>query len=69
MLNKTAVVSSNIASVGWENDVLEVTFHNSGTYRAEGVPKSVYDALVSAKSVGKYFNASVKNAYELKKVS
>jgi len=68
MINKTAVISSNIASVGWENNVLEVTFHKSGTYRAEGVPKSVYEGLVGAKSVGKYFHANVQPLYTLKRV-
>ena len=68
MINKTAVQSSNIKEVGWENDTLEISFHGSGTYRAEGVPKSVYDGLVAAKSVGKYFHSNVKNNYKLVKV-
>jgi hypothetical protein len=68
MLNKTAVISSNIASVGWENDTLEVTFASGTTYQYVGVPKSIYDGLVSAKSVGKHFNTNIKNVYSFKKV-
>ena len=56
-LRMIPVVSSNLASVGFENGILYITFHSGGTYWYRGVPKSVYDALMSAPSHGKYFYA------------
>lgn len=58
------VQSSNITSVGYdkENNVLEVRFKGGGLYSYKDVPKSVYDGLMSAESVGKQFTTEVKNA-------
>ena len=59
------VESSNVAAVGYdeENEVLAVAFHSGRTYRYEAVPKSVYDNLLSADSVGRQFNATVRDQY------
>lgn len=45
---------------------LTVTFSNSKNYVYEDVDKSIYDALISADSAGKYFN-SVKAQLKVKK--
>ena len=68
MINKQAVISSNISSVGWDNGVMEVTFTNGSTYQAENVPETEFKNLIAAKSVGKYFNANLKQAFVFKKV-
>jgi hypothetical protein len=62
------VASSNINSIGWENKLLNVEFKNGSVYQYEGVPKAVYDLLLSAESVGRTFNTLVKNSYTYKKI-
>jgi hypothetical protein len=65
------VRSSNIASVGYdaENSVLEVEFVNSGAvYQYFGVPQSVYEALMGARSHGGYFAANIKDTYRYRQV-
>lgn len=54
------VQSSNLASIGWEHDVLEVTFKNSGTYVYAGVPRAEFDALMAAESKGSHFQKFVR---------
>ena len=68
MLNKVAVISSNIQSIGWEYEILEVTFSSGATYQAKGVQQSIFDNFIAAKSKGKYFNANLKNSYKWDKV-
>lgn len=49
-----------------EKRELTVTFSNSKNYVYEDVDKSIYDALISAESAGRYFN-SVKAHLKVKK--
>lgn len=62
-MNMVPVVSSDIASVGYENGVLYIQFRSGGLYQYTGVPASVYESLMSASSHGKYFHAFIKNVY------
>lgn len=62
------VSSSNLASVGYENGTLYVSFHSGSTYAYFGVPQSVYDELMAADSHGKYLNAHIKGVYGYKKL-
>jgi len=59
----TSVVSSDIASVGYEAGSLCIQFRSGGKYMYYGVPASVYQGLMSADSHGKYFHAHVKPFY------
>jgi hypothetical protein len=69
-VQRTIVSSSNIASVGFKDDILEVEFCHGGVYRYFGVPVSVYRSLLVAKSKGEYLNAAVKAAgYQYSRVS
>lgn len=62
---RTRVKSSVIASVGYdERGRLEVEFHNGRVYSYSEVPSSVYEELVTAESVGKFFNENVRPHYE-----
>lgn len=65
------VASSNIAAVGYDDAqrYLYVEFTSGETYRFFDVPPNVHAALVGAESVGKYFSANVKNAYQWDKVT
>ena len=62
-MNMTPVSSSNLSSVGYENGTLYIRFHNGRLYAYYNVPVSVYEALMSAGSHGKYFNANIRNLY------
>jgi hypothetical protein len=68
MINKQAIISSNVASAGWDNEVMEVSFKSGGTYRASGVSKNAYDLFMAAQSKGKHFNQILKTAYKWEKV-
>ena len=59
-MEMTQVQSSNIAAVGWEDEVLEVTFIKGGKYRYNGVPEEIYKLLLNADSVGKAFHRYIR---------
>lgn len=60
-MNRIPVVSSNLASVGYEGGILEIEFKSGSVYQYSGVPASVYEALMSAPSHGQYFSAHIRN--------
>lgn len=64
------VVSSNIASVGYdaEKKVLEIEFHHGAVYQYIDVPETVYLSLLNASSQGAYFAHEVKEKYSNKKI-
>lgn len=68
MINKVAVISSNIVSIGWGEDTCEVTFKSGATYQAKGVTKAAYDEFASSKSKGSHFATKLKNAYKWEKI-
>lgn len=63
------VASSQIDAVGYDagQRVLGVKFHRSGRYDYTGVPQDVYDGMLAAESVGKYFGANVKGKFDFAK--
>jgi hypothetical protein len=63
--NRISVTSSNVASVGWdrETSTLEVEFTSGAIYQYFDVREDVFRELISAASVGKYFNEHVKGNY------
>jgi len=64
------VSSTNIRSIGYdpESKTLEIEFHSGGIYQYFEVSPSVYRALMSASSHGKYFHRHVKNVYRYVKI-
>ena len=70
-MRRKPVESSAIRSVGYERDTatLEVEFHTDKVYRYFAVPRAVYDGLMSADSVGAYFNQRVRDRYPEEQVS
>jgi hypothetical protein len=64
-VRREPVESSVIRSVGYERETstMEVEFHTDKVYRYFAVPHSVYDGLVSAESVGAFFNQRVRDRY------
>ena len=59
------VISTAINKVEYDSDshILTVYFVKGNIYNYHEVPKSVFDKLVAAKSVGKCYNAIVRNIY------
>ena len=57
------VNSSAITAIGYENGVLAVTFHNTGTYFHPGVPYSVFEGLLHASSKGAFYNRHIRGRY------
>lgn len=57
------VGSSAIAAIGYENGVMAVTFHNSGTYTHRGVPYSVYERFMRSGSKGAFYNQNIRGRY------
>jgi hypothetical protein len=62
------VQSSNIDSVAWLNDTLFIRFHHGGEYAYDGVPHNVFEDMLKAPSVGKFFHAEVKNKFEYRRL-
>lgn len=69
-MERTRVRSSNIASIGYEvsTSTLEVEFHSGSIYQYFRVPERVYNALMSARSHGSYFNDHVRDSYTTRQV-
>lgn len=64
MLRKP-VDSSRISSVGWENNVLQVEFHNGAVYNYYNVTKKEYVAFMQSPSLGHELSIlDKKHSYE-----
>ena len=68
-MNRTAIQSSNLRSVGFEDGTLEVEFNHGGIYQYFDVPDYIFGGLFDAPSAGQYFDVNVKKAgYRYEKV-
>jgi hypothetical protein len=67
--NMQDVQSSALRSVGYDagSQTLAITFVSGSTYEYSGVPRSVYEGLLSAPSKGSYFNTHVKGQYSYRR--
>lgn len=64
--------STCFSSVGYDSTskTLYVEFRDSGSvYSYESVPQSVYDDLMSAQSMGGFYNSDIKGAYTCHRLS
>ena len=63
------VESSFIEAVGFDYDKNELTikFKSGEIYVYERVPRFVYDGLIGAHSVGKYFKTNIDHRYHFRK--
>ncbi len=64
------VTSSNIEAIGHipERLLLRVTFKSGQTWEYAGVTAEVFNRMLNAESVGKFFSASIRGHYEGKPV-
>lgn len=67
-MERIAVRSSNVRSVGYADGVLEVEFHSGGVYQYHRVPEQVYVGLINAPSKGTYLDRRVKGVYGYSRV-
>ncbi len=51
-MQRHPVSSSRISSVGWENNTMEVQFHNGVIYQYHGVSESEYKSFLGSPSLG-----------------
>jgi hypothetical protein len=59
-----------LASIAYlDNAILEVEFCRGTVYRYLNVPRSVFDALLRADSVGRYFNQFVRHHFRSTRVA
>lgn len=58
------VYSSDIRSVGYAGNTLEVEFHSGGIYQYFNVPRAVYVGLMSAPSHGHFFHCNIRDRYD-----
>lgn len=63
------VVSSNIAAIGYENNILVVRFTNGGVYMYNGVPTEMFEQFKNAQSKGQFFRENIRNTYTCSKLS
>ena len=70
MLEMQYVESSNIQAVGYDEDkeILVLDFNSGTTYQYENVPVGVYQGLMDAESIGKYFHKNIRSVYEYSKI-
>ncbi|EPX3109041.1 KTSC domain-containing protein [Serratia marcescens] len=69
-MERTYVDSSNLESVGYDsnNYILEVEFKRGAVYQYINVPEYVFEELMSAGSIGSYFNLNIRNVYPTERV-
>lgn len=69
-MDRQPVSSSTIASVGYDpgSETLEIEFLTSRIYQYFNVPQFMHERMMAAPSVGKFFNAEIKNAYACSQV-
>jgi len=64
----TPVDSSNLKSVGYDNQNLFVEFGKGTVYVYYNVPQELYLELLNADSKGKYLNSNIKNVYQYERI-
>lgn len=67
-MHRQSVESSNLATVGFLNNVLEIEFRHGGVYQYFDVSERVYMDLMRADSKGTYHNKYIKNHYRYRRI-
>lgn len=64
------VVSSNIASAGYDpvSQTLLIEFRSGPVYQYEEVPEEVFQNLLTAPSIGKFFVVNIRNKFKYKRI-
>ena len=69
-MDRVPVVSSNIREVGFDpgSNTLEVLFADGRVYQYFDVSLSVYEGLLHAASVGRYFHDNIRGVYRFARI-
>jgi len=67
-MNRLYVTSTNVASVGYENNVLEVEFLNGSVYQYFDVPEEIFQHLISYPHPGTFLAHVVKGRYYYQRI-
>ena len=67
-MKRRHVESSNIRSIGYEDNTLEVEFSGGGIYQYNDVPEDVFNQFNMSMSKGRYLSAYIKGKYNFIKV-
>lgn len=69
-MERKAVESSQVKAVGYDpaTKVLEVEFHSGAIYQYPGAEPDVYEGLMNAESVGRFFNQNVKFSFDYQRM-
>lgn len=64
-MKREPVSSSNLLSVGYDPDTetLEVEFKGNRVYEYYNVPPFLYERMLEAASIGKFFNQEIRNSF------
>jgi hypothetical protein len=64
-VHRQKVVSSVLSSIGYDpvSMTLEIEFHSGAVYRYLEVPRTAYQQLLAAPSLGRHFNAEIRDRY------
>ncbi|MER9548340.1 KTSC domain-containing protein [Mesorhizobium sp. M0322] len=64
-MERQSVTSGNLAEVGYDPDLetLEVQFRHGGVYQYYNVPLYMNERLMTAESLGRFFNTEIKGHY------
>jgi len=67
-MKRVEVKSSTIKSIGYDEatQTLEVQFLTESVYQYNKVPKTVYEKLMKAESIGSFFARFIKHSYVFK---
>ena len=65
-MNMVPVQSSNVSSIGYENGVIEVLFHNGYAYRYPNCNEQLFQEFLNAPSKGKFVHARLKGTGEIR---
>lgn len=68
-MERFLVSSSVLHSVGYDplTWVMELAFHSGGVYQYYGISTEVFDTFISSPSLGSYFCAHIKGAFDWEK--
>ena len=71
MQEKEITNSSNIGKIRYDADkqLLEITFLTKKVFQYEAVPKRIWDNMLKAESVGKFFHKEVKDKFRAKQIT
>lgn len=63
------VKSSNIYSINYDNNKLQIKFLKGGVYEYYGVPENLFNEFMNASSKGKFARKYIYNNYRFKKIN